>query len=36
MHLVIGTILLVTAVTVLVGLAGYLVDRATARQERKE
>lgn len=36
MHLVIGTVLLVSAVTVLIGLAGYVVDRYTARQERKQ
>ena len=36
MHLVIGTIILVTVVTVLLGLAGYAVDRGTARQERKD
>lgn len=35
MHLVIGTILLVSAITVLIGLAGYAIDRGTAR-ERKE
>lgn len=36
MQLVVGTILVVTVVTILVGLAGYVVDRSTARRERKE
>ena len=34
--LVVGTILLVSVGTVLVGIAGYVLDRCTARQERKE
>ena len=29
-------ILLVTGVTALVGIAAYVLDRSTARQERKE
>lgn len=36
MHLVIGTILLVSAVTILIGLAGYVIDRGTARHERRD
>lgn len=36
MRLVVGTILWVVVVTVLVAIAGYLLDRSTARQERRE
>ena len=36
MSLVVGTILLVIGITVLVGIAAYVVDRSTARQERKD
>jgi hypothetical protein len=36
MRLVVGTVLWVVVVTVLVGIAGYLLDRSTARQERRE
>jgi hypothetical protein len=36
MSLVVGTILWVIVITVLVGIAGYLLDRRTARQERRE
>lgn len=36
MRLVVGTILWVVVVTVLVAVAGYLLDRSTARQERRE
>jgi hypothetical protein len=36
MRLVAGTILWVIVVTVLVALAGYLLDRSTSRQEPKE
>jgi hypothetical protein len=35
MSLVVGTIIWVSTVTVLVAIVGYLVDRRTARQERK-
>ena len=34
--LVDGTVLWVVVITALVGLAGYLLDRSTARQERRE
>jgi hypothetical protein len=36
MSLVVGTVLLVTVFTALIGLAGYLLDRRTSRQERRE
>jgi len=36
MSLVVGTVLLVSVITVLIGIAGYLLDRRTARQERRE
>jgi hypothetical protein len=36
MRLVVGTILWVSIVTVLVGIAGYVLDRSTARKEHKE
>jgi len=36
MSLVVGTILLVIGVTAVVGIVAYLVDRSTARQERKD
>jgi hypothetical protein len=36
MRLVVGTILWVSVVTVVVAIIGYVVDRSTARQERKE
>ena len=36
MPLVVGTILWVSIVTVLVAIVGYLLDRSTARQERRE
>ena len=36
MPLAVAVILLVLGVTVVVGLAAYLVDRSTARLERKE
>ncbi len=36
MSLVVGTILWVIGVTAVVGIAAYVVDRSTARQERKE
>jgi len=36
MHLVAGTVLWVIVVTVLVALAGYVIDRGTARQEREK
>lgn len=35
MSLVIGTIILVVSATAVLGIAVYLVDRSTARQERK-
>jgi hypothetical protein len=35
MRLVVGTILWVSVVTVVVGIVGYILDRYTARQERK-
>ena len=36
MSLVVGTILWVLGVTAVVGIVAYVVDRSTARQERKE
>jgi hypothetical protein len=36
MLLALAVVLLVVGVTALVGIAGYLVDRSTARQERKD
>lgn len=36
MSLVVGTILWVVVITVLIGIVGYLLDRRTARQERRE
>jgi preprotein translocase subunit SecE len=36
MSLVLGTIVWVIAVTAVLGLVVYAVDRGTARQERKE
>jgi len=36
MPLALAVVLLVLGVTVLVGFAGYLVDRSTAHQERKD
>ena len=36
MSLVVGTILWVIGVTAVVGIVAYVVDRSTARQERKE
>jgi len=36
MSLVLGTILWVIGATAVVGIAAYVVDRGTARQERKE
>jgi hypothetical protein len=36
MSLVVGTILWVSAITVVVAIAGYALDRSTARQEHKE
>ena len=36
MPLALSVVLLVLGVTVLVGITGYLVDRSTARQERKD
>jgi len=36
MGLVLGCILAVLAVTFVVGIAAYAVDRSTARQERKD
>jgi hypothetical protein len=36
MRLVVGTILWVVVITILVGIVGYVLDRSTARQERKE
>jgi len=35
MRLVIGTVICVVIITILVGIAGYLLDRSTARQERR-
>ena len=36
MPLALAVVLLVLGVTALVGIAGYLVDRSTARQQRKD
>ncbi len=36
MSLVVGTILWVSVITVVVAIVGYVLDRSTARQERKE
>ena len=36
MPLALAVVLLVLGVTALVAIAGYLVDRSTARQERKD
>lgn len=36
MPLVVGTIVWVSIVTVVVGVVAFVLDRATARQERKE
>jgi hypothetical protein len=36
MLLALTVVILVTGVTAVVGIAAYLVDRTTARQERKE
>ena len=36
MSLVVGTVIWVIGVTAIVGLAAYVVDRSTARQEHKE
>jgi len=36
MSLVVGTILLVCGATVVLGIVAYVVDRSTARQERKD
>ena len=36
MPLALAVVLLVLGVTTLVGITGYLVDRSTARQERKD
>ncbi len=36
MPLALTVLLLVLGVTAVVGVAGYVVDRSTARQERKE
>jgi hypothetical protein len=36
MRLVVGTIICVVIVTVLVGIVGYLLDRGTARLERRD
>jgi hypothetical protein len=36
MRLVVGTVLWVIVITALIGLVGYLLDRSTARQERRE
>jgi hypothetical protein len=36
MPLVAGTILWVVVVTAVVGMVAYVLDRSTARQERKE
>jgi len=35
MRLVVGTVIWVVVVTVLIAIAGYVLDRSTARQERK-
>ena len=36
MSLVVGTIILVVSATVVVGIVVYVVDRSTARQERRK
>ncbi len=36
MSLVVGTILWVVIITALISLIGYLLDRSTARRERRE
>jgi hypothetical protein len=36
MSLVVGTILLVSVATAVVGFVAYILDRSTARQEHKE
>lgn len=36
MPLVIGTILVVSVATVLIAVAGYVVDRSTARREERK
>jgi len=36
MSLVVGTVLWVVIITALIGVAGYLLDRRTARRERRE
>lgn len=36
MPLVVGTIVWVSIVTILIGIAGYVLDRTTARREHKE
>ena len=36
MSLVVGTILWVVIITILVAIAGYVLDRSTARQEHKD
>jgi hypothetical protein len=36
MRLVVGTIVWVVIITVLLGIVGYLLDRGTARQERRD
>ena len=36
MSLVVGTILLVSCATALVGIVAWLLDRGTARQEREQ
>lgn len=36
MSLVVGTVLLVSVITVLIGILGYVLDRRTARRERRE
>jgi hypothetical protein len=36
MRLVVGTVLWVVVITALIAIAGYVVDRSTARQERQK
>jgi len=36
MPLALAVVLMVLGVTAVVGIAGYMVDRSTARQERKQ
>jgi hypothetical protein len=36
MSLVVGTVVWVVCVTALIGIVAWVVDRGTARQERKE